>query len=153
MGGTPRRNPSPAFKAEVALAAIKGEKTLVELARVCDLHPNQIRQLRDQLLTGATGVFDEAAKDDPEPKVDVKTWSCPRFAGHSGGCGLSCDDRAGRAHLQPRVRAVPVLVLDPASGQAEDGLGIRQRRHMDVVALQCFHKSLGHAVVLRAAPV
>lgn len=28
-------------------------------------------------------------------------WSCPRFAGHSGSCGLSCDELAGRAHLQP----------------------------------------------------
>ena len=28
-------------------------------------------------------------------------WSCPRFTGHSGGCGLSCDELAGRAHLQP----------------------------------------------------
>lgn len=28
-------------------------------------------------------------------------WSCPRFTGHSGGCGLSCDELAGRAHFQP----------------------------------------------------
>ena len=28
-------------------------------------------------------------------------WSCPRFTGHSGGCGLICDELAGRAHLQP----------------------------------------------------
>lgn len=28
-------------------------------------------------------------------------WSCPCFTGHSGGCGLSCDELAGRAHLQP----------------------------------------------------
>ena len=73
MARRPRRNHSPAFKAKVALAAIKGEKTLVELAQDFDLHPNQIKQWRDQLLEGATGVFGEAPKGDAEPKVDVKT--------------------------------------------------------------------------------
>jgi transposase-like protein len=42
MSRRPRRNHSPAFKAKVALAAIKGEKTLAELAQDYDLHPNQI---------------------------------------------------------------------------------------------------------------
>jgi len=37
-----RRNHSPVFKAKVALAAVKGEKTLTELARQLDVHPNQI---------------------------------------------------------------------------------------------------------------
>ncbi len=39
MARRPRRNHSPAFKAKVAVAAIKGEKTLVELAQDFDLHP------------------------------------------------------------------------------------------------------------------
>ena len=73
MGRRPRRNHSPAFKAKVAAAAIKGEKTLIELAQDFDVHPNQIKQWRDQLLEGATGVFGEAAKAEPEPIVDVKT--------------------------------------------------------------------------------
>ena len=42
MSRRPRRNHSPAFKAKVALAAIKGEKTLAELAEQYDVHPNQI---------------------------------------------------------------------------------------------------------------
>jgi HK97 family phage major capsid protein len=46
----------------VAVAAIKCEKTLLELAQAFDVHPNQIKQWRDQLLEGATGVFGEAAK-------------------------------------------------------------------------------------------
>jgi len=52
-----RRNHAPAFKAKVALAAIKGEKTLTELAQQFDVHPNQITQWKGQLLEGAAGVF------------------------------------------------------------------------------------------------
>ena len=73
MTKRPRRNHSPAFKAKVALAAIKGEKTLAELAQQFDVHPNQITQWRTQLLEGASGVFGEAAKAEAAPAVDVKT--------------------------------------------------------------------------------
>ena len=73
MARRPRRNHSPAFKAKVAVAAIKGEKTMIELSQEFDVHPNQIKQWRDQLLEGATGVFGEAPKADPEPSIDVKT--------------------------------------------------------------------------------
>ena len=41
-----RRNHSPAFKAKVALAAVRGEKTLSELAEQFDVHPNQISTWR-----------------------------------------------------------------------------------------------------------
>jgi transposase-like protein len=44
MSKRPRRNHAPAFKAKVALAAIKGEKTLAGLAQQFDVHPNQITQ-------------------------------------------------------------------------------------------------------------
>ena len=57
----------------MAVAAIKGEKTLIELAQDFDVHPNQIKQWRDQLLEGATGVFGKAPKAEPEPTIDVKT--------------------------------------------------------------------------------
>jgi hypothetical protein len=40
MSRRPRRNHTPAFKAKVALAAIKGEKTLADLAQQFDVHPN-----------------------------------------------------------------------------------------------------------------
>ena len=50
-----RRNHSPTFKAKVALAAIKGEKTLAELAEQFDVHPNQITTWRSQLLERAAG--------------------------------------------------------------------------------------------------
>ena len=57
MTRRPRRNHTPAFKAKVALAAIKGEKTLAELAQQFDVHANQITQWKAQLLEGAAGVF------------------------------------------------------------------------------------------------
>ena len=47
-----RRNHTPVFKAKVALAAMKGDKTLAELAQLFDVHPNQITQWRSQVLEG-----------------------------------------------------------------------------------------------------
>ena len=73
MTRRPRRNHSPAFKAKVALAAIKGERTLAELAQQFDVHPNQITQWRTQLLEGASGIFGAVAAPEPAPAVDVKT--------------------------------------------------------------------------------
>ena len=53
-----RRTHNPAFKAKVALAAIKGERTLAELAQQFDVHPNQITarkaQLTETILAGGT---------------------------------------------------------------------------------------------------
>ena len=72
MAKRPRRNHTPAFKAKVALAAVRGEKTIVELAQQFDVHPNQITQWRNQLLDGAAGVFDGEAKA-AAPVIDVKT--------------------------------------------------------------------------------
>ena len=57
MSRRPRRNHTPAFKAKVALAAIKGDRTLVELAEQFDVHPNQITSWKAQLEEGAADVF------------------------------------------------------------------------------------------------
>lgn len=57
MARRARRNHSPAFKAKVALAAIKGDKTLAELAQQFDVHANQITAWRTQLQEGAAGLF------------------------------------------------------------------------------------------------
>jgi transposase-like protein len=74
MSRRPRRNHAAAFKAKVALAALKGEKTLSELAQQFDVHANQITQWKGQLLEGAAGVFGSEAKSEPgESAVDLKT--------------------------------------------------------------------------------
>lgn len=72
MTRRPRRNHKPQFKAKVALAAIKGEKTIAELAEQFDVHPNQITQWKTQLLERSADVFDGGDKPT-EPPVDVKT--------------------------------------------------------------------------------
>jgi transposase len=74
MTRRPRRNHTPAFKAKVALAAVKGEKTLAELAQQFDVHPNQITTWKAQLLDGAAGVFgSEPRAASTAPAVDVRT--------------------------------------------------------------------------------
>ncbi len=72
MTRRPRRDHTPAFKAKVALAAIKGEKTLAELAQVFDVHPNQITAWKAQLLDGAAGVFGSGAVSAETAPVDLK---------------------------------------------------------------------------------
>jgi transposase len=57
MSRRPRRNHTPAFKAKVALAAVKGDRTIAQLAEHFDVHPNQITAWKAQLEGGASEVF------------------------------------------------------------------------------------------------
>ena len=66
-----RRTHAPAFKVKVAFAAIKGEKTLSELAKQFDVHPNQITAWKAQLLEGAASVFG-GERGSAAPAVDLK---------------------------------------------------------------------------------
>jgi len=59
-----RRRYDESFKAKVAVEALKGEKTVSELASQYEVHPNQIMQWRKQLLDGAAEVF--SRRKDPE---------------------------------------------------------------------------------------
>ncbi len=72
MPRRPRRNHSPVFKSKVALAAIKGDKTLAELSQQFDVHPNQITQWKTQLLERMSVVFEGSARSE-SPPVDIKT--------------------------------------------------------------------------------
>ena len=74
MSRRPRRNHTPAFKAKVALAAVKGEMTLAELAQHFDVHPNQITTWKAQLQEGAANVFGYGGNGGPAaPAIDVKS--------------------------------------------------------------------------------
>lgn len=66
-----RRTHSAAFKVKVAVAAIKGEKTLNELAKAFDVDPNQVTAWKTQLLDGAVSVFG-GGRGAAEPAVDLK---------------------------------------------------------------------------------
>jgi transposase len=75
MSRRPRRNHTPAFKAKVALAAVKGDRTLAQLAEHFDVHPNQITSLKAQLEGGAADVFGPGGDGGgaAQPAVDVKS--------------------------------------------------------------------------------
>ena len=67
-----RRNHSAAFKAKVALAALRGDKTLVELSEQFQVHVNQITQWKTQLLERATEVFATAKERNEAAGPDIK---------------------------------------------------------------------------------
>jgi transposase-like protein len=65
----PRRNHSAAFKAKVALEAMKGEHTLVELSERFEVHPNQITEWKKLLMDRASEIFN---KGKPSREPDIK---------------------------------------------------------------------------------
>src|SRR5258708_19399874 len=73
MSRRQRRNHTPVFKAKVALAAVKGDRTLAQLAEHFDVHPNQITTCKAQLEGGACDVFGAARTTATTPTVDVKS--------------------------------------------------------------------------------
>ena len=73
MKRRPRRNHTPAFKAKVALSAIKGDRTLAQLAEQFDVHPNQITSWKAQLEEGAADVFGPGRGGTSQPAVAVKS--------------------------------------------------------------------------------
>ena len=77
MARRSRRTHSPAFKAKVALAAVRGDRTLAELVKQFDVHPNQIQDWKKQLLTKAEHVFgagpaDTATHEQVQQKLHAK---------------------------------------------------------------------------------
>ena len=69
-----RRNHSPDFKAKVALAAVKGDRTIAQLSDQHGVHVSQITAWKEQLQAGAADVFGTgAATKSTTPPVDVKS--------------------------------------------------------------------------------
>ncbi len=68
----PRRNHTAAFKAKVAVAALCGDKTLIQLAQQFDVHANQITQWKAQRLDRAKDSFETAAECSEKAGPSVK---------------------------------------------------------------------------------
>jgi transposase len=68
-----RRNHSAEFKAKVAVAAIRGDKTLSEIAEHFEVHPNQVTDWKRQLLEHAAEAFGGGTSGTVESGPDVKT--------------------------------------------------------------------------------
>jgi len=110
MARRKRHNHAPAFKAQVAIATLKGDKTLAELAQQFDVHPNQITDWKTQLLTRAgvrrdgresaqrTGIED-AARQDRTAHAGERFF---RRRAHQGG-------PAGRKAMIDRTHALPLV--------------------------------------------
>ncbi len=56
----------------MALAAIKGEQTVSEIASRYDVHPNQVTQWKTQLLNGVAGVFNAGGETAAKPELDIR---------------------------------------------------------------------------------
>ena len=70
MKGRRRNHPAP-LKAKVALAAVTGEKTLAELASEYEVHPNQIRQWKQQLLDALPEIFSRQRVRDQQDQEEL----------------------------------------------------------------------------------
>jgi len=66
-----RKKFPPAFKAKVALEALKGQKTIAELARIYEVHPNQIGQWKKKLLEEVPGVFNGRRDREAEDQAQL----------------------------------------------------------------------------------
>jgi transposase len=79
----PRRTFSPEFRAKVALAALKGDKTVAELAEQFELHPNQIIQFRQHAVENMAGLFAKEGTPKPLGPSEVDLRCCTPRSGNS----------------------------------------------------------------------
>ncbi|MFV0284618.1 MAG: IS3 family transposase [Castellaniella sp.] len=120
-----RRTHSAAFKAKVALAAVKGDRTLAELAQQFDVHPNQITEWKRQLQEKAADVFGAAGSHNSEPAVDLKVLHAKigqltlenDFLGRSAHQGRLAERKAmiDRTHALPVSRQAKLVGIARSS--------------------------------------
>ena len=70
MARRPRRTHSATFKAQVAVAALRGDKTIAEIAEKFEVHPNQVTVWKAQLLERSSEAFGEKADGTPAPNIE-----------------------------------------------------------------------------------
>lgn len=123
MSKRPRRNHNPAFKAKVALAAVKGEKTLAELAQQYDVHPNLSNQWRARLLEGDADVCGASrgragGRRDGAARQDRRADAGERFFVRCAREGRSVAERKAmidRGHALPLVAQAQQLGISRGS--------------------------------------
>src|ERR1700723_2840739 len=130
-----RKKHSAAFKAKVAVAAIRGDRTIAELAVHFGVHPNQIHNWKKQLLDGAVSVFEGGASAEGatnEAQVDLLYRQIGQLKVENDFLarklepgGTARDDRAhgpGSANIpaMPVAGAAP-LVSVPQAGRGQRG--------------------------------
>ena len=142
MSRRPRRNHTPAFKAKVALAAVKGDRTLAQLAEQFDVHPNQITTWKAQLEGGAAGRVrfrrrhgagracgrrEVAARQDRRADAGERFF---RRRAHQGGIAER-KAMIDREHDLPITKQAEVLQHQPRQRllSAASGVGGRSRDH------------------------
>src|SRR6516165_8203312 len=126
MSKRPRRNHASAFKAKVAIAAIKGDRTLVQLAEQFDVHPNQISTLEGSTARrGRRGVCDELQRQAVDTRgrhqgaarEDRRTNAGERFFRKCARQGGIAERKAmiDRDHDLPLTRQAAVLNISRGS--------------------------------------
>ena len=123
MSRRSRRNHTPTFKAKVALAAVRNDKTLAELAKQFDVHPNQITDWKNQLLERAAGVFGEtpegaaAGRSQGAARQDRRARAGERFFGRRAHQSGHAERKAmiDRNHELPITRQAELLEISRAS--------------------------------------
>lgn len=73
MASMKRKQYEAAFKARVALEAVKGEKTVAQVASEYGVHPNQVRQGKEHLLDVLPGIFSDRRKRTEEERDELET--------------------------------------------------------------------------------
>ena len=135
-----RRNHSPVFKAKVALAAVRGERTLADLAEQFEVHPNQIQDWKKKLVADTSR---SAARESRQRQRLCETCRQLRAARCGAVDGVLPPHRKARYRFRGRVRADRQHTLCFACFRS-----LRDRHHAQS---RVDHAALRFTTVLRSA--